>query len=57
MVEADALRYVATTERAVLQGLAADLTAADVTTGQEDDLRLERQRRDGQSSGGVCAEV
>ena len=56
MVEADALGYGATTERAVLQSVAADLTTADMTTGKEDDLRLETetQRQDSQSSGRVC---
>lgn len=39
VVEAYVLGYVATTKRAVLQGVAAHLTTADMTTGQEDDLR------------------
>lgn len=43
VVEAYALGYVATTQRAVLQSVAADLTTAYMTTGQEDDLRLERR--------------
>lgn len=51
-VEAYALGYVATAERAVLQSLAAHLTAADVTAGQEDDLRLETGGQDSQSSRG-----
>lgn len=44
MVEAYALGYVATTQGAVLQSVAADLTTAYMTAGQEDDLRLERQK-------------
>lgn len=40
VVEAYTLRYVAATQRAVLQSIAADLTTAYMTTGQEDDLRL-----------------
>lgn len=42
--EAYTLRYVATTKGAVLQGVTAHLTAAHVTTGQEDDLRLREGR-------------
>lgn len=38
VIEADALGYAATTQRAVLQSLAAQLTTAHMTTGQEDDL-------------------
>lgn len=44
VVQANALGYVATAKRAVLQSITADLTTAYVTTGQEDDLRLEIQR-------------
>lgn len=43
--QADPLGDAATTQRAVLQSVAAHLTAAHVTTGQEDDLRLERERQ------------
>ena len=43
VVESYMLRYVATTQRAVLQSVAAHLTTANMTTGQEDDLRLERE--------------
>lgn len=43
VVQSYALRYVAATKRAVLQGVAAHLTAAYMSTRQEDDLRLERQ--------------
>lgn len=49
VVEAYVLGYVATTKRAVLQGVAAHLTTADMTTGQEDDLRLEEQKDKTQS--------
>lgn len=38
VVEAYALGYDATTKRAVLQSVAADLTTAYMTTGQEDYL-------------------
>lgn len=43
-VEAYTLGYIATTKRAVLESIAADLATAYMTTGQEDDLRLRRQR-------------
>lgn len=43
VVQTYALGYVAATKRAVLQGVAAHLTTAYMSTGQEDDLRLERQ--------------
>lgn len=39
VVEAYVLGYVATTQRAGLQSVAADLTTAHMTTWQEDDLR------------------
>lgn len=38
VVETYVLGYVATTKRAVLQSVAADLTTAYMTTGQEDHL-------------------
>lgn len=38
-VEADALRYVAATQRAALHRPAAAMATAHMTTGQEDDLR------------------
>ena len=49
MVEAYPLGYVATTQRAVLQSVAADLTTANVTAGQEDDLSLQTHRDKTQS--------
>lgn len=45
IVEVYALRYGAATQGAVLQGVVADLTTADVTAGQEDDLRLDTEKR------------
>lgn len=44
LVEPYALGDVAAAQRAVLQGVAADLAAADVTAGQEDDLSLEHRK-------------
>lgn len=44
VVELYALRYGAATQRTVLQSVAADLTTADMTTRQENDLRLEREK-------------
>lgn len=61
VVEAYALGYVATTQRAILQSVAADLTTAYMTTGQEYDLRLERWKDKTQSivwkSVHMCAKV
>lgn len=51
-----ALRDGAATQRAGLQSIAADLTTADVTAGQEDDLRLETVTH-GQSYGKVCVHL
>lgn len=45
VVEAYALGYVGPAQRAVLQGIATHLTAAHMTTRQEDHLRLQRQER------------
>lgn len=44
VVEAYPLGYAATTQRAVLQSVAADVTTAYMTAGQEDDLSLETHR-------------
>lgn len=55
VVQTYALGYAAATKRAVLQSIAADLTTAYMTTGQENDLRLERQKR--QDSVLVCPET
>lgn len=43
MVKTNTLQYVAATQRTSLHGIAAHLTAAHVTTGQKDDLSLDRE--------------
>lgn len=43
MIKTDALQYVAATQRTSLHSIAAHLTAAHVTTGQKDDLSLDRE--------------
>lgn len=43
MVKTNTLQYVAATQRTPLHGIAAHLTAAHVTTGQKDDLSLDRE--------------
>lgn len=49
VVKTNALQYVAAAKRTSLHSIAAHLTAAHMTTGQKDDLSLDRETIESES--------